>query len=436
MTTAEIPENLEKMGSLSNAPVPINSVAVGLNSPTDCFDTLRLEEISRQMGCHPQYLDIFLRTQQFLMRGEGPLPYSYRHFIAIMAAGRHQCSALIRQQRYEFLQQGGEEAWLKGVAHVPQKLRDLYELNKVMAHRPWLLSKTHIERLTKGRDNWSLAEVVHAVAILAHFHSLSTYLMAVNTTTARLRPETNGSVEGADGDTGKQQSSTPPRGVGEAVDVLMQRMKTLSEQQEETTQEEMAKRFEKVEAQTVELGGLETGKPTPTADISLFIEDPDFGYQDFAKRGEDSAIPTFRVQDYSWEDHGYSLVNRLYNDIGNFLDDKFKTAYNLTYYTMGGRRDVDTSTFRRAIWNYIQCIYGIRHDDYDYGEVNQLLERPLKTFIKMVCCYPEHTSRKVSGHVMRELDHSEKIHVTLLCLEARLQSELLYALRAIMCYMT
>jgi sestrin len=52
-------------------------------------------------------------------------------------------------------------------------------------------------------------------------------------------------------------------------------------------------------------------------------------------------------------------VNRLYNDVGNLLDDKFKTAYHLTYYTMGGRKDVDTSRFRRAIWNYIHCMFGI-----------------------------------------------------------------------------
>jgi hypothetical protein len=77
-----------------------------------------------------------------------------------------------------------------------------------------------------------------------------------------------------------------------------------------------------------------------------------------------------------------ALFSRLYNDVGNLLDDKFKTAQNLTYYTMGGRTDVDTSRFRRAIWNYIQCLLGIRHDDYDYGEINHLLERSLKTFIK------------------------------------------------------
>lgn len=64
--------------------------------------------------------------------------------------------------------------------------------------------------------------------------------------------------------------------------------------------------------------------------------------------------------------------NSLYNDVGRVLDEKFRAAYNLTYFTMGGIKNVDTSKFRRAIWNYIQCIFGIRHDDYDYGEVNQV----------------------------------------------------------------
>lgn len=65
-------------------------------------------------------------------------------------------------------------------------------------------------------------------------------------------------------------------------------------------------------------------------------------------------------KDYSWEDHGYSLVNRLYPDVGQLLDEKFHIAYNLTYNTMAMHKDVDTSMLRRAIWNYIHCMFGIR----------------------------------------------------------------------------
>lgn len=100
--------------------------------------------------------------------------------------------------------------------------------------------------------------------------------------------------------------------------------------------------------------------------------------------------------------------------MGNLLDDKFKTAYNLTYYTMGGRTDVDTSRFRRAIWNYIQCLLGIRHDDYNYGEINQLLERSLKTFIKSASCYPERVTKKDYDKVLREFKHSEKVTICFL----------------------
>ena len=38
------------------------------------------------MGYHPHYLEAFLRTQQYMLRGDGPLPYDYRHFIAIMVS--------------------------------------------------------------------------------------------------------------------------------------------------------------------------------------------------------------------------------------------------------------------------------------------------------------------------------------------------------------
>lgn len=68
----------------------------------------------------------------------------------------------------------------------------------------------------------------------------------------------------------------------------------------------------------------------------------------------------FAFKDYSWEDHGYSLVNRLYPDVGQLIDEKFQIAYNLTYNTMAMHKDVDTSMLRRAIWNYIHCMFGIR----------------------------------------------------------------------------
>lgn len=373
------------------------------------------------------------------------------------AAARHKCTYLVNLYEKEFLLQGGDRNWLRGLEYIPAKLRAISDINKILAHRPWLLSKEHIERLTKGQNSWSLAEVVHAIVLLAHFHSLSSFVFSCGLTqeldTSSQKIENNNIVvlqktelEQPIGQEalGKLQPS-PPQGTEVTVDALMQRMKKLSEKSTECTEMELSNRFKNVEMQAAELPpAASTARTDGHGDawsavpqqIGRFVDDPNFTYQDFARRGAENIPQTFRIQDYSWDDHGYSLVNRLYNDVGFYLDEKFRAAYNLTYYTIAGRTNVDTSKFRRAIWNYIQCIYGIRHDDYDYGEVNQLLDRSLKMFIKTACCFPERITKPDYDSVLVELQHSEKVHVNLMILEARNQAELLYALREIMRYMT
>uniref|UniRef100_A0A673N715 Sestrin 3 n=1 Tax=Sinocyclocheilus rhinocerous TaxID=307959 RepID=A0A673N715_9TELE len=222
------------------------------------------------------------------------------------------------------------------------------------------------------------------------------------------------------------------------LEALMERMKRLLEEREDddASEEEMFTRFEKEKKESllvVSAGFAE--EVVPPSPVARFVDDPSFGYQDFARHGEDNP-PTFKAQDYTWEDHGFSLVNRLYSDIGHLLDDKFRTACDLTYYNMASHEGVDTSMLRRALFNYVHCMYGIRYDDYDYGEVNQLLECSLKVYIKTVTCYPERTTRRMYENYWHQFRHSEKVHVNLLLMEARMQAELLYALRAITHYMT
>lgn len=61
------------------------------------------------------------------------------------AAARHQCTYLVNLHEKEFLEQRGDPNWLKGLDHIPPKLRAIYDINKILAHRPWLLNKEHIE---------------------------------------------------------------------------------------------------------------------------------------------------------------------------------------------------------------------------------------------------------------------------------------------------
>lgn len=400
----------------------------------------RVDHITMVMAFHPAYLICFLKAQHALLEMDGPLPRHWRHYIAIMAAARHHCSYLVQQHSAGFQEAGGEESWLSGLEHAPTKLHSLQTLNKLMAHRPWLITQQHIQALVcPGADpRWSLAELIHAIVLMAHTHSLSSFVWGCG-----LNPE----LEHIGGFTFQPPSpSNIPRsphspahedGRQELVDgameveVLMKRMVELQQQEEEWTQEEMVTRFEKERSESIPTAVVRGAPP----DLVLrLVEEPEFRYEDFAPRGEQSPT-TMRAQDYSWEDHGYSLVNRLLPDMVQLLDEKFQVVSNLTYHRMAMHEGVDTHTLRKALWNYILCLYGIRCDDYDYGSVNVLLERSLKVFVKTVACHPEQTTAHIYNAFWRHFRHSEKVHANLIVMEARLQAALLYTLRAVTHYM-
>jgi len=76
---------------------------------------------------------------------------------------------------------------------------------------------------------------------------------------------------------------------------------------------------------------------------------------------------------------------------------------------MGGRPHIDTSRFRRAIWNYIYCIYGMRNDDYDYEDVTQLLRCQLRVYVKTAACYPERLNKITTENTLKHFELSEQV---------------------------
>lgn len=399
------------------------------------------ETVEVMLEDHPTYLDCFLRLNHALLAGDGPLPHHIRRYVAIMASCRHHCNYLVEQQRGEFLEAGGPPEWLEGLDYTPKKIQDLHTTNLILAHQPWLFDVEHVEKLLKS--NWSVSELTQAICIMAHFHALSSYVYGAGIENASgellqnnfppfLHPNDMACCSGS-------PNSHELREGG--VEVLLERIKTLSLNQNtyNATEEEHRDSFEKMKKQTACLStppDFEEG--SQQSRCSALSPDQDFVYVDFGpKKGGKSPVPTLKSQDCSWEDTGYSLMHQLYTEVGDILDDKFKTAYSMTYYTCGHQTHVDTYLFRQAVWNYLHCLFGIRHDDYDYGQINSLLERNLKSFLKTVACYPERLSSNgnVPPPIMTGFQQSEKIHVLVLVLEARLQAELLHGLRALEHYL-
>lgn len=146
--------------------------------------------------------------------------------------------------------------------------------------------------------------MVHAIVILAHFHSLSSFVFSCG-----LTQELNQTSQSRRTSVATPGSRSPTEEV-KSVDDLMERMRDLSSRNIKCSEAELSTRFKTVEMQAAELasGTIQTPVDLPPK-VCQYVEDAAFTYVDFAKRGADMPT-TFRVQDYSWDDHGYSLVNR------------------------------------------------------------------------------------------------------------------------------
>jgi len=380
----------------------------------------QMNPVWQVMSCHGAYLSKFLQVHHTLLHSNtAPIPIPMRHMIAIMSSARLSCSYLVHQHSNQLASLPGNRDWEdRGLSGFPAKIRKLYDLNMILAHRPWQMTREHITDLTqRGQDSWSLSELVYSIILMCHFHCLSSFIMSCVT----MEPDVSGDMmySGQDSFPGKESYR---------VEELMKKMSELRmKQNSPPPQEELQSRFNVMGVQTSDSDMSD--QPTIEPDISHYIRDVNFQYVDFAKRQDEFA--TFRIQDFTWDEEGYSTIARFDEDTAQCLDDKFRTIYNLTYGTMGSHTSIDTSLFRRASWNYIQCLWGVRHDDYDYHEVNELLHRDLKKYIKTSSCYPDRCRKSDYENIMKDFKTSEKIHFLLLVSEAKLQSSLLYAMRAV-----
>ena len=89
-----------------------------------------------------------------------------------------------------------------------------------------------------------------------------------------------------------------------------------------------------------------------------------------------SFLSFFLFQEFGWIDHAFTVMSNLGGEtLARLFDDKFSVITNLTYRNIGQLEAVDTRLFRMAVQRYAQCLFGIRHDDYDYGQINILLTR-------------------------------------------------------------
>lgn len=389
----------------------------------------RLSNLEQLVSMLPAFFPAFVTTLNQIMRLDGPLPISWRHYIAILASARFNCEYLITIGELEFLQAKGDPMWLRGLEYAPKKIQSLMEFNACLAHQPWRLNEAMVKDLVEGSDSWSISELVHAIVIMATYHMLSGLVfgfgIAPELDLAGRYQSKSWSEEYTDIDIVIQKSND--EGTQSLRELLSSNVDALME--EEPALGPLALEFDPEPENSDSTNLLHSGGDS-TISWLLSSLPPIMEYEDFFKAKY--RRKTFRLEDYSWKDHGYSLLSRYYGEAARALDEEWDFIFSYTDNYMNTEHGVDTGPFRRAIWHYAHSLYGMTSDAYNYRRVNVFLNKNIKSFIKRVVCHPNSTSRKDFQQMGYNLKPEEKVHVGLLALEGRKRACLLYALHAVM----
>ncbi|CDI96920.1 sestrin 1 [Echinococcus multilocularis] len=425
----------------------------------------RLDNFIQILGCHPEFLEPFIKVHQCLFTGDLSLPYPVRYYLAILAAAELRCPQLVCLFVRYFLQAGGECTWLGSLSQAPSRWFQLKHLNHNLAHSPWKITADDIYQLTRGDEavgrgeKLSLSELMHAVAIVTHVHALACFVFG-----AAVRPELEHTcpspyqpcvyTTATTAAVADPASALPLVGPGDKTFILMNEqhykdcqakasdhlVKLLQSEPDEWDghgdEEVVAEIFQSYAKSTAELNLAAVCEKVVASDsftleehpvVTKFLPFPGSSFVDYFG-------PPFLLSEFSWMEEGCPLVDHLASSLGSLLDETFQNAFELTYNTLNEYTDVNTSSLRHTLWFFVQSVFGACHEDLRYEHVLKLLSLEQRCFLKVCATRPSDliAYRPTTGRgIFAALSAPEVIHVMILIMEARKQACLSYALRAI-----
>ena len=143
-------------------------------------DEGRLANLFRILSFFPTFFEIYHVTFAKIMKSNtGPLHRTWKAYIGLMVSAEQKCQYIFSIMKMDFLYNGGDPNWLRGLEHVPQKLRMISILILKLSRQPWRLKTQDLHQLLSGGvgDAWSRGELVQATLIISTILGLSSFVL-------------------------------------------------------------------------------------------------------------------------------------------------------------------------------------------------------------------------------------------------------------------
>lgn len=144
-------------------------------------------------------------------------------------------------------------------------------------------------------------------------------------------------------------------------------------------------------------------------------------YQDF----DTHSIQYLFNMEFSWENNGTYVINDYWSGFSNSFDNEFNYISQFTSHCFGLHECIaDTTYFRLSIITYIEKIFGLCDETFDYSKTNKLIKKHIKSIIKNFACFPENVDLSVISRT--DFNDQDLLHIMLLSLIAKQRAQLTY----------
>lgn len=369
----------------------------------------------------PSYCYLFSQTNKTIMNCEAILAANVRYYLAIISCSIVKSYYHLKLLEYLFIDNDGDETWLiEGLKSAPPKVQALSCLLNKLANSCWTITYDDLCYL-KRSGYWSIKELVQTaficfsnIRISSIVESLGFSALAYDAKTLRFK-EGNESVQIVNENNNINQTKL------EILKEKLEELNDINDINEEKLSRELSEESSVQKKIKMVEEGSSTQQPTSNcgeADIfSKFIDSTNKKYVDF-----DSRVFDYESHlDFNWSDQAFFILKDILDHVADAVNKDSQHAFEMTTNTLAYHKDVNTKQIRLAIWCYIEKIFGLEREDYNYSIVNKLLGREEKTFIKSVACYPEFITEDILGKL--PFNASEIVHIAVLATTSKMQTQ-------------
>ena len=154
--------------------------------------------------------------------------------------------------------------------------------------------------------------------------------------------------------------------------------------------------------------------------FSKFISRDYTVYHDFNFKSEEYLFD----EEFNWKENGTYVLEKYSKNYIEILNKEFEYISELSSID-----NESTITFdsKEVLMSYIKLIYGIKSYYFEYKKINDLYEKPFKTVIKKIACFPKEINEKdLKEQLMITYNYDEIVHFILLICSIRQQISLTY----------